>query len=90
MDKKYEEIMEEVLDEIESALKDPKGITSHQRRLSFSLSLGIVTTRIDLFSTSAYTLWENTGSRNKKRLISVKYFTILIVSLLRKGNIVYI
>jgi len=42
MDKKYEEIMEEVLDEIESALKDPKGITSHQRRLSFSLSLGIV------------------------------------------------
>ena len=37
-----DEIIEEVLDEIESALKDPKGIASHQRRLSFALSLGIV------------------------------------------------
>ena len=36
------EIIEEVLDEIDSALKDPKGIVSHQRRLAFSLSLGVV------------------------------------------------
>ena len=36
------EIIEEVLDEIESALKSPKGIISHQRRLAFCLSLGIV------------------------------------------------
>ncbi len=35
-------IIEEVLDEIGSALKDPKGIQSHQRRIAFSLSLGIV------------------------------------------------
>jgi len=36
------EIIKEVLDEIESALEDNKGIVSHQRRLAFSLSLGAV------------------------------------------------
>ena len=36
------EIIKEVLDEIESALKDNKGIINHQRRLAFSLSLGAV------------------------------------------------
>ncbi|MEK6850663.1 MAG: hypothetical protein AABX85_03760 [Nanoarchaeota archaeon] len=30
----------EVKDEIESALKDPNGIVSHQKRLAFCLSLG--------------------------------------------------
>ena len=34
--------IEEVLDEIESALKDARGITTHQKRLAFCLSLGIV------------------------------------------------
>jgi len=37
------EIIKEILDEIESSLKDPKGIKSHQRRLAFSLSLGSIT-----------------------------------------------
>lgn len=36
------EIIEEALDEIESALKDPKGIIKHQRRLIFMVSLGAV------------------------------------------------
>lgn len=31
---------DEVKDEIESALKDPKGLVSHQKRLAFCLSLG--------------------------------------------------
>ena len=42
MEIKGKGILEEVLDEIESSLKDPKGIQAHQRRLAFSLSLGIV------------------------------------------------
>ena len=32
---------DEVMDEIESSLKDPKGVVSHQRRLAFCLSFGI-------------------------------------------------
>lgn len=40
---KHEEILKEVLDEIETALKDKRGIISHQRRLAFSLSLGAET-----------------------------------------------
>ena len=43
MKEKYENILKEVLDEIENALKDPKGIVAHQKRLSFSLSIGTVT-----------------------------------------------
>ncbi len=39
---KHEEILKEVLDEIETALKDGRGLISHQRRLAFSLSLGAV------------------------------------------------
>ena len=39
---KHEVILKEVLDEIESALKDNRGLISHQRRLAFSLSLGSV------------------------------------------------
>ena len=38
-----EDIINEILDEIESSLKDPRGISTHQRRLAFSLSLGSVT-----------------------------------------------
>lgn len=37
---KHEETLKEVLDEIDAALKDNKGLLSHQRRLAFSLSLG--------------------------------------------------
>lgn len=36
------DILEEVNDEIESALKDVKGLVAHQRRLAFVLSLGTV------------------------------------------------
>lgn len=37
---KHEEILKEVLDEIETASKDKRGLLAHQRRLAFSLSLG--------------------------------------------------
>lgn len=40
---KHEEILKEVLDEIETALKDKQGLLIHQRRLAFSISLGAVT-----------------------------------------------
>ncbi len=43
MKEKYKEILDEVEDEIDSSLRDPKGIVFHQRRIAFSLSLGIVT-----------------------------------------------
>ena len=39
---KHEQILKEVLDEIELALKDERGLTAHQRRLAFSLSLGAI------------------------------------------------
>ncbi len=37
---KLEEGLREVLDEIETALHDTRGLLAHQRRLAFSLSLG--------------------------------------------------
>ena len=37
---KHKESLEEVLDEIHSALEDPNGLKSHQRRLAMMLSLG--------------------------------------------------
>ncbi len=37
---KHLESLREVLDEIETALNDPKGLASHQRRLALMLSLG--------------------------------------------------
>lgn len=39
---KHQEILKEVLDEIELALKDKRGLVSHQRRLAFLISLGAV------------------------------------------------
>lgn len=39
-EEKHIECLKEVLDEIESALKDPRGLVAHQRRLAFSLSMG--------------------------------------------------
>ena len=39
--KKHLEILQEVLDEIDSAQKDPQGICSHQRRIALMLSVGI-------------------------------------------------
>jgi hypothetical protein len=43
MKEKYSQILEEVLAEIESALKEPKGMVYHQRRIAFSVSLGAST-----------------------------------------------
>lgn len=40
-EEKHQEILKEVLDEIETALKDKGGLLAHQRRLAFSLSLGM-------------------------------------------------
>ena len=45
---KHEEILNEVLDEINTALKDERGLLAHQRRLAFSLSLG-ASTLLELF-----------------------------------------
>jgi len=42
MEEKNKRILDEVLDEIETSLKDPKGAIAHQRRLAFALSLGAV------------------------------------------------
>ena len=36
----HDEVVKEVLDEVEQALKDRNGLLFHQRRLAFSLSLG--------------------------------------------------
>ena len=38
----YNDIINEVLNEIEASLQDPKGMALHQRRLAFVLSLGAV------------------------------------------------
>ncbi|MEK6950257.1 MAG: hypothetical protein AABX13_00850 [Nanoarchaeota archaeon] len=43
---KHLESLQEVLDEVNTALADPRGIASHQRRLALVLSLGVC----DLFS----------------------------------------
>ena len=45
---KHEETLKEVLDEIELASKNPKGLIAHQRRLAFALSLG-ASTLIELY-----------------------------------------
>ena len=39
-EEKHDEILKEVQDEVETALKDRKGLLAHQRRLAFLLSLG--------------------------------------------------
>nr|AQS29064.1 hypothetical protein [uncultured archaeon] len=41
-EERHIEILKEVLDEIEIALRDERGLVTHQRRLAFSLSLGVV------------------------------------------------
>lgn len=78
MTEKYQKIIEEVLDEIESALKDPNGITIHQRRLAFSISLGVITlledylNKINVLKQGAKInhLWLKKKKENVKKLIS--------------------
>jgi len=75
---KYHEIIKEVLNEIGSALNDPKGIVSHQRRLAFSLSLGVVSlienylNKISVLKSGAKInhLWLKKKKENVKELIS--------------------
>ena len=78
MKQKYSEIIEEVLDEIDSALNNPKGLKLHQRRLSFSLSLG-ASTLIEMFldkkeilksGAKINHLWLKKKKENAKKLIS--------------------
>ena len=77
MEEKYKQIINEVLDEITSALKDPKGINFHQRRLAFSLSLGTITlieqylTKIKVLKPGATInhLWLKKKKDNVKKLI---------------------
>jgi|SRR3989344_2734645 len=71
-------IIEEVLDEIESSLKDLRGIVSHQRRLAFSLSLGSISL-IELYliknnvlksGAKINHLWLKKKKENVKKLIT--------------------
>lgn len=41
-EEKHYEIINEVIDEVASAIKDPRGLIAHQRRLAFSISLGAI------------------------------------------------
>lgn len=73
-----EELIKEVLDEIESALKDPRGIEFHQRRLAFLLSLGSVSLiehhlkKMNVFKPGARInhLWLKKKKENAKKLIA--------------------
>ena len=72
------ELIEEVLDEINSALKDPNGVIAHQRRLAFLLSLGAVSqienylNKQNVLKTGAKInhLWLKKKKENIKKLIS--------------------
>lgn len=72
------ELIKEVTDEIESALKDPIGLVSHQRRLAFLLSLGTVAliedylSKLNVFKSGAKIdhRWLKKNKNNVKALIS--------------------
>ncbi len=78
MKQKYKEILTEVLDEINSALNGSEGIVKHQRRLSFSLSLGVMTLievyldKLGVLKSGAKInhLWLKKKKENTKKLIS--------------------
>jgi len=80
MKEKYQEILNEVLDEIDTALKDSKGIVSHQRRLAFCLSLGTVNlleayldeTGVLKSGAKINHLWLKKKSENVKQLIQAQ------------------
>lgn len=71
-------LMGEVLEEIEAALKDPKGIIAHQRRLAFCLSLGVVSLIEDFLDKNKVLksgakinhLWLKKKKENVKKLIA--------------------
>lgn len=78
MKEKYKEIFSEVMDEIDSSLKDPRGLIIHQRRLAFSLSFGVVTLiefyldKLNVLKPGAKInhLWLKKKKENAKKLIS--------------------
>lgn len=75
---KNKELIKEVLDEIDSALKDANGLIAHQRRLAFLLSLGAVSLienhldKQNILKTGAKInhLWLKKKKENVKKLIS--------------------
>lgn len=71
---KHEETLKEVLDEIETALKDKRGLLVHQRRLAFSLSLGAVSL-LELYLHNLNIIKE--GSKIDHRWFKKKSETIL-------------
>lgn len=79
MKEENEKIIEEVLDEIDSALRDNKGIASHQRRLIFLISIGSVALlegyleRLDVLKKGYKVnhLWFKKKKENVKKLLSV-------------------
>ena len=72
------EYLREVMDEIESALIDPRGLRAHQRRLAFLLSYGSVVlletylTKQNVFKSGAKInhLWLKKKKENEKIFIS--------------------
>lgn len=78
MKEENKKIIEEVLDEIQSALKDPRGLVFHQRRIVFSLSLGAVSLieeyleKNDILKKGGKInhLWFKKKKENVKKLIS--------------------
>lgn len=78
MKEKYKEIFDEVIDEIESSLKDQRGIIAHQRRIAFSLSFGMVNLlefyldKLNVLKPGAKInhLWLKKKKENVKKLIS--------------------
>ncbi len=78
MESKNKGVINEVLDEIETALKDPRGIVVHQRRLAFVLSLGAISlienylNKLNILKSGAKInhLWLKKKKENAKKLIS--------------------
>ena len=76
------EILNEVLDEIKSALEDSQGMVAHQRRLAFSLSLGAVTLiegylrKLNVFKSGSKInhLWLKKKKENAKKILE-RYIT---------------
>jgi len=81
-------IIEEVVDEINSALNDPKGLVSHQRRIAFSISIGSIALFEEYLDkknilrpgTKINHQWMKKNKENVKKIIS-KYLTIPIENL---------
>jgi|SRR3989339_413067 len=83
MKEQNKQIIDEVMDEINSSLNDAKGIVSHQRRLAFSLSLGTATL-LEEYLTSKNVLkpgvrinhlWLKKSKENFKELLKNKLTT---------------